>query len=53
MLRKKFGFKRGKVTGDWRRLHNGELHDLHSIPYIHSNNQIKKNENGKACGTYG
>jgi hypothetical protein len=28
VLRKIFGAKRGKVTGDWRRLHNEELHGL-------------------------
>ena len=27
-LRKTFGPSRGEVTGDWRRLHNDELHDL-------------------------
>jgi hypothetical protein len=26
--RKRFGFKRDKVTGAWRRLHNEELYDL-------------------------
>jgi hypothetical protein len=29
-LRKLFGPKRDKVTGEWRRLHNGELYDLYS-----------------------
>jgi hypothetical protein len=27
-----FGPKRDKVTGEWRRLHNEELNDLHSSP---------------------
>jgi len=27
-LRRIFGLKRDEVTGDWRRLHNEELHDL-------------------------
>ena len=35
------------MTGKWRRLHNGDLHDYHS------GDQIKKNEMGEACGTYG
>jgi hypothetical protein len=32
VLRKKFGAKRNDVKGDWRRLHNDELYDLHSSP---------------------
>jgi PAS domain-containing protein len=28
-LRRIFGPKREEVAGDWRRLHNEELHDLH------------------------
>jgi hypothetical protein len=30
MLRKILGPKRDEVTGEWRRLHNEELHDLYS-----------------------
>jgi hypothetical protein len=33
MLRKIFGPKRDEVTGEWRRLHNEDLHDRHS-PHI-------------------
>jgi hypothetical protein len=29
VLRGIFGPKRDEVTGDWRKLHNGELHDLY------------------------
>jgi hypothetical protein len=29
-LRRIFGPKRDEVTGDWRKLHNEELHDLYS-----------------------
>jgi hypothetical protein len=29
-----FGPKRDEVTGEWRKLHNEELHDLYSSPTI-------------------
>jgi hypothetical protein len=29
-----FGPKRDEVTGEWRKLHNGELNDLYSSPSI-------------------
>jgi hypothetical protein len=29
-LRKLFGLKRDEVTGEWKKLHNGELHILYS-----------------------
>jgi hypothetical protein len=34
VLRRVFGAKRGEVTGEWRKLHNEELHDLYSSPTI-------------------
>ena len=34
VLRKIFGPKRDDQTGEWRRLHNGELHDLYGKPDI-------------------
>jgi hypothetical protein len=34
VLRKMFELKRDEVTGEWRRLHNEELNDLYSSPYI-------------------
>jgi hypothetical protein len=46
VLRRIFGSKRNKVTGEWRRLHDG-------ITKYYSGDQIKKNEVGGACSTYG
>jgi hypothetical protein len=34
VLRRIFGAKRDEVTGEWRKLHNEELHDLYSSPSI-------------------
>jgi hypothetical protein len=34
VLRRIFGPKRDHVTGDWRRLHNEELHNLYYSPNI-------------------
>jgi hypothetical protein len=31
VLRKIFGPKRGEVMGDWRKLHNEELHNLYGL----------------------
>jgi hypothetical protein len=33
-LRNIFGRKRDEVTGNWRKLHNEELHNLYSSPHI-------------------
>jgi hypothetical protein len=32
VLRTVFGHKRDEVTGEWRKSHNGELHNLYSSP---------------------
>jgi hypothetical protein len=34
VLRRIFGPKRDEVPGEWRKLHNEELHDLYSSPNI-------------------
>jgi hypothetical protein len=34
VLRRIFGPKRDEVTGEWRKLHNEELHDLYFSPTI-------------------
>jgi hypothetical protein len=34
VLRRIFGQRRDEVTGEWRKLHNEELHDLNSSPSI-------------------
>jgi hypothetical protein len=39
------------VTGEWRKLHNEELHNLYSSPDMIR--QVKANEVGRACSTHG
>ena len=34
VLRKVFGPKRDEVTGEWRKLHEEKLNDLHCLPSI-------------------
>jgi hypothetical protein len=36
VLRRTFGPNRDEVTGEWRKLHNEELHNLYSSPDIKS-----------------
>ncbi|KAJ4445602.1 hypothetical protein ANN_12284 [Periplaneta americana] len=42
MLRKIFGTKRDEVTGEWRKLHNAELHALYSSPDIIRNIKFRR-----------
>jgi len=48
VLRRIFGPRRYKITGEWRRLHNEELNDLYSSPNIVRVIKIEKNEMGWA-----
>jgi hypothetical protein len=34
VLSRIFGARRDEVTGDWRKVHNEELHNLYSSPNI-------------------
>jgi hypothetical protein len=34
VLRKIFGPRKDDITGEWRKLHNEELHDLYSSPTV-------------------
>jgi len=47
-----FGPKRDEVTGEWRKLHIGELNGLYLTKYC-SGDQIQKTELGGACSAYG
>ena len=50
VLTRIFGPKRDEVTGEWRKVHKRSL--MTSTQY-YSSNQIKNNEMGGACSTYG
>jgi hypothetical protein len=51
VLKRIFGPKRDDIMGEWRKPHNGELHNLYSSP--DSIRQIKGYEVGGACGMQG
>jgi hypothetical protein len=34
VLRRIFGTERDETAGHWRRLHNGELHNMYALPHI-------------------
>jgi hypothetical protein len=53
VLRRIFGPKRDEVTGEWRKLHNGVLHNLYSSPGIIRQTKSRRFEVGGACGTHG
>jgi hypothetical protein len=41
------------VTGEWRKLHNEELHDLYSSPSIIRIIKSREDEMGGSCSTNG
>jgi hypothetical protein len=48
VLRRIFGPKRDEVTGEWRKLHNEELHNLYSSPNIIRMIKLKMGEKRNA-----
>jgi hypothetical protein len=42
MLRRIFGPKRDEVMGDWRKLHNEELHNMYSLSNIIRMNKSRR-----------
>jgi hypothetical protein len=48
-----FGPTRDEVMGDWRKMHNVELHNLYFSPNIIRNDQVTEDEMGRACTTNG
>jgi hypothetical protein len=44
VLRRIFGLNRDEVTGDWRNMHNEELHNLFSSPIVRSSTSPAKND---------
>jgi hypothetical protein len=53
VLRRIFGPKRDEVTGEWRKRHNEELHDLYFSPTLVRVIKIEKNEMGGVCSSVG
>jgi hypothetical protein len=53
VLRRIFGPKRDEVTGEWRKLHNEELHNLYTSADIIRQIKSRRIEICGACGTHG
>jgi len=50
VLRRIYGTKRKKETGNWRKLRNEELQDLYSSTDINEQIQVKEDDMGRARG---
>jgi hypothetical protein len=53
VLRRIFGPKRDKVSGEWRKLHNEELHNLYSSPNIIRQMNSRRMRLGCGVGSVG
>jgi hypothetical protein len=53
VLRKIIGPKRDEATGEWRKVHNDEIHDLHSSDIIRVKKKNREVMIGEVCSTYG
>jgi hypothetical protein len=53
VLRRIFGPKGDKVTGEWRKLHNEDFNDLYCSPKYCSGDKMETNEMDGACRMYG
>jgi hypothetical protein len=53
VLRRIFGLKRDEMMERWGKLHNEELHDVHSSLSIIRIDQVKEDGMGEACSTNG
>jgi hypothetical protein len=53
VLRGIFAPKRNEVTGEWRKLHNKELHNLYSSPSTIRMIMSRRRTMGGACSTNG
>jgi hypothetical protein len=46
-MRGMFGPKREDVAGEWRRLHNEELHNLYASPNIIGGDEMEEDKTGR------
>jgi hypothetical protein len=52
VLKRIFRPTRDKVMGEWRKLHNGELHNLYSPPNNIMQIKLSIMRGGRACGMH-